>query len=284
MMKRRWTYSTPAGGFTLIELLVVIAIISILAGMLLPALSRARESARRVSCASNLRQLGLVFRMYSNEANGAFPSVQTWVGPACNERNPGWLAFEGRAVFPEYLTDVRILACPSDSDGMDEIDRGRWKTGNDPKGPTNPCLFDALSYHYLGWTFRPAVMVDPATGDASPAFIQAFEQQLKLGPIDNLTSSWSFIDDNGLEQKVFRLRDGIERFFITDIDQPAASVLAESEIPIMFDRVSRRPSDFNHVPGGANVLYMDGHVKFIRYPSEFPCNRAWLDVLAALEL
>ncbi len=283
-MKQKRTYTDRTNGFTLIELLVVIAIISILAGMLLPALSRAREAARRVSCASNLRQLGLVFRMYSNEANGVFPSVQTLVGPGCDQRNPGWLTFEGRAVFPEYLTDVRILACPSDSDGMSEIDAGRWKTGGDSNGPTNPCLFDALSYHYLGWTFRPAVMLDPATGDASPAFVQAFEQQLKFGPIENLTSSWSFLDDNGEDQEVFRLRDGIERFFITDIDQPAASVIAESEIPIMFDRVSRRASDFNHVPGGANVLYMDGHVKFIRYPSEFPCNRAWIDVLATLAL
>jgi len=271
-------------GFTLIELLVVIAIISILAGMLLPALSRARESARRVSCASNLRQLGLVFRMYASEANGVFPSVQTFVGPACNERNPGWLTFEGRAVFPEYLTDVHILACPSDSDGTTEIDRGRWKTGGDPKGPTNPCLFDSLSYIYLGWVFRPAVMVDPATGDASPAFLQAFEQQLRTGPIENLSSSWNFLDDNGADQKVHRLRDGIERFLITNINQPAASVVAESEIPIMFDRVSLLPTDFNHVPGGANVLYMDGHVKFVRYPSDFPCNRAWLEIITALQL
>jgi prepilin-type N-terminal cleavage/methylation domain-containing protein/prepilin-type processing-associated H-X9-DG protein len=283
-MKFRSLHRDQRSGFTLIELLVVIAIISILAAMLLPALSRAREAARRVSCASNLRQLGLVFRMYSSEADGRFPSVQTLVGPACNERNPGWLTFEGRAVFPEYLTDVRILACPSDTDGISEIEAGRWKTGGDPKGSTNPCLFDALSYYYLGWALRPSVMVDPATGDASPAFTQAFRNQLLEGPVENLTENWAFTDDNGVDQQVFRLKDGIERFFITDINQPAASVLAESEIPIMFDQVSLRVSDFNHVPGGANVLYMDGHVKFVKYPSDFPCSRAWLEVMAAIEL
>lgn len=114
----------PRRGFTLIELLVVIAIIAILASILFPVFSRARENARRTSCMSNMKQLGLGVVQYMQDSDSRFPGCE--VGAAGNGLYGGWMFYTNfaqdgttnfdpaqGAIYP-YLKSTGVYACPSD--------------------------------------------------------------------------------------------------------------------------------------------------------------------------
>lgn len=291
--KRRMPWWELGCGFILIV---------ILAAVFLPALARNRECGTRPpSCQNNLKQFGLVFRMYAEDSVGQlYPPMfvadmplydclgadsefvlsvqQGRVTPSPEAHGVAIAAPLVSAIYPEYISDPYIFRCPSDSmftqDDFTAADGTSFFAVNCVE-PRLGAKSAGNSYAYTGFAYyggddpaKESMQLAAVLGGISSAVERNdWATATKLASEDFAVPS-TLAAATASEAKVPRLRWGIERFFISDQNNPNAAVKAQSEIWIMHDTVYSDAKWYSHPPGGSNVLFMDGHVEFIRYVSE----------------
>ena len=176
----------------------------------------------------------------------------------------------------------------------------------DPRGanydPAAKILPADRSYAYLGWVVPENAWLIPVAygqgfflGEYYHRVVQPWQSANYAGVEEINDQDFEYTHGGnariapGTKLTLYRLREGIERFLITDINNVSASQKAQSQVPVLWDKISTRVDAFNHVPGGANVLYMDGHVEFIKWTAHpnpsadaagtenetFPVSLAW---------
>ncbi len=287
------------------DLVLVVSLFGVLGFLLLPSMHPRwmHESARRSACVSNLRQLGLVLNLYANENQDRFPPL---------DDRSGNLMFDGSVIYPEYLGDVNLLGCPSDPEfdpkrsfRLARISEPGWHAGLEAGEPHPDCV-DATSYGYTGyallteadvkaWFFAVdalgglAAWSNGALGeDGRPvnAWRDTNLNVATLGytepmPSDDELAEYGY--DGPPDNTLYRLKYDVYETLFRSRPRRAgwqfvSSPVAPSFIPVLWDQISTDIAEFSHVPAGQNVLYMDGHVEYIRYTNQnvrFPTTPAF---------
>ena len=235
MRKTPAFYSAVRGYFTLLELLIVIAIIAIIAGMLLPALNRARERANSIACVSNLRQIQYAVGGYADDHRGIFPNVygNSWSVDKDLDANWIYTLYQGK-----YLTSGGVFICRSQHRITDDADAKFLAD------PLSVRLYNNGSYGF-NWLYLGTRFLECRNGD----------RQWNL-----------FCFNNG--QLRNRVRKPSETISLVDVARGGGSKNRGSFVASYFyiEGNDEDIIDGNVDPrhsGGCNIAWVDGHVSHV---------------------
>jgi prepilin-type N-terminal cleavage/methylation domain-containing protein len=223
-------------GFTLIELLVVVAIIAVLISLLLPSLSRARESAKNVACQSNQKQIGMAMLMYANDFNDYLPAAQS----------PGYHVIWDGAIEPylragKPMTGHRgVLACPADITPDKSVAKGSTR------------IYEKRSYARIAYAYY----ADGSMVGNPPIYANWIEKYFTITKLTNGDGAWklALISDMQDTQNV--------RYVDNTMPAGWGSYFYWEEIAYQIHQGYKLPlGEFhNH---GQNYVMADGHVVWL---------------------
>jgi prepilin-type processing-associated H-X9-DG protein len=192
--------------------------------------------------------------------------------------NRGWDTLHGSYVYLAYLFD-KIKTEPGLIGPVDML----GGTCDDLIANGTMLTTDQLSSQNAAWSLAIFFNND---GDG---ILQDFPASVHLKYEDADVEDWrNFVAapqtaGNGNTDTIFRLREGIERYLITNINNAGGGNEGQSGVWIMWDQTSAFVSGFNHLPGGSNLLYLDGHVEFEKYPGKGPISKEFAFVTGCVQ-
>lgn len=293
-------------GFTMTELSVVIVLIAALLVILIPVQIRLLDRGYRSACAGNLKQFAQAFSMYASEnIAGKYPTIHHYES---EDAVTIVSAPNMRALYPKYLPDPAVLICPKDdvdvsalqdADGDWSFDRSTEDGGTADKV--------GASYVYWGWLLEKtepewcgkgkdqcrtpqtqlsaadaALLERPEGETVYSQPVALFDEVLRIGKAGDLIALDDTVDvsmhpsdkptttGNGESGSIRRLALGVERFAVI-ADGPGMRNTGSSILWAMYEAISpNSPNSFRHAPNFGLVLFLDGHVEAMPYPSAAP--------------